>query len=393
MSKRDYYEILGVNKGASEDEVKKAYRKLAMKYHPDRVSTLPDAEKKVAEDKFKELQEAYAVLSDPQKKQMYDQFGHEAVGGNSASGGAGGFGGFGGGGNGGFEDIFSAFGDIFGNSGGGRSRSQSRTSAMRGNDLEYQIEITLNESAFGCEKPITFPRTEKCGTCNGSGGKKGSETVTCSTCNGNGQVRFSQGFFSVQQTCPDCQGSGKKIKDPCNDCHGVGLVKTRKKINVNVPAGIDDGSTLRLTGEGEAGLNGGPNGDLYVHIRIKTHKFFERQGKDLHCEIPISFVTASLGGHVDVPTLDGKVVSLKVPEGTQNGSVLRIKEKGIKAIRGLGYGDLYCHMVVETPVKLSEEQKNILRQFDESLAKDEGGNNHPKLKGFIDKLKNIFTGE
>ena len=391
MSKRDYYEVLGLSKGAGDDEIKKSYRKLAMKFHPDRVSTLPDAEKKVAEEKFKELQEAYAVLSDPQKKQMYEQFGHAGVGGNSASGG-GGHGGFQGGGAG-FEDIFEAFGDIFGGGGGRGGRGQSRNGPMRGNDLEYQIEISLQESAFGCEKPITFPRTEKCGTCSGSGAKKGSETITCKTCNGNGQVRFAQGFFSVQQTCPDCHGSGKQIKDPCPDCRGVGLVKDRKKINVNVPAGIDDGATLRITGEGEAGLNGGPNGDLYVHIRVKAHKFFTRQGKDLHCEVPISFITASLGGEVDVPTLDGKAVKLKVPEGTQTSGVLRVREKGIKSLRGLGFGDLYCHIIVETPVKLTEKQKDILRQFDEDSGGERSANHHPKSKSFLDKLKDMFTNE
>ena len=388
MSKRDYYEVLGVAKGASDDEIKKAYRKLAMKFHPDRVSTLTDTEKKHSEEKFKELQEAYAVLSDPQKKQMYEQFGHAGVGGNSASGGAG-FGGFGGGGSGGFEDIFEAFGDIFG--GGGRNRGNSRSGPMRGNDLEFQMEITLLESATGIEKPITFPRTEKCGSCSGSGAKKGSQAVTCTTCNGNGQVRFSQGFFSVQQACPDCKGSGKRIKDPCTDCRGVGLVQQRKSVNVNIPAGIDDGSTLRLTGEGEAGLNGGPNGDLYVHVRIKPHKFFTRQGKDLHCEIPVSLITATLGGDVDVPTLDGKKVQLKVPEGTQTSSVLRIKEKGVKSLRGLGYGDLYCHIVLETPVKLTEKQKNILRQFQVESGGENTARHNPKEKSFMDKLKDMFT--
>lgn len=393
MSKRDYYEVLGISKGASDDEIKKSYRKLAMKFHPDRVSTLSDAEKKKSEEKFKELQEAYAVLSDPQKKQMYEQFGHAGVGGNSASGG-GGPGGFGGGfSGGGFEDIFEAFGDIFGGGGRGGSRGSTRNGPMRGNDLEFQMEVNLQESAFGCEKPITFPRTEKCGTCKGSGAKKGSEAVTCNTCGGNGQVRFSQGFFSVQQNCPDCHGSGKRIKDPCTDCRGVGLVQERKSVNVNIPAGIDDGSTLRLTGEGEAGLNGGPNGDLYVHIRIKKHKFFTRQGKDLHCEIPISFITAALGGEVDVPTLDGKTVKLKVPEGTQTSSTLRIREKGVKSLRGLGFGDLYCRMLVETPVKLTDKQKDILRQFDQDSGGEHSSKHHPKSKSFIDKIKEIFVND
>jgi molecular chaperone DnaJ len=387
MSKRDYYEVLGVARGASDDDIKKAYRKLAMKFHPDRVSTLSDSEKKQSEEKFKEIQEAYAVLSDPQKKQMYEQFGHAGVGGNSASGGPG----FAGGAGGGFEDIFEAFGDIFGGGRGGRG--QTRNGPMRGNDLEFQVEISMLESANGIEKPITFPRTEKCGTCSGSGAKKGSQPVTCNTCNGKGQVRFAQGFFSVQQTCPDCHGSGKRIKDPCADCRGSGLIQQRKTVNVNIPAGIDDGSTLRLTGEGEAGFNGGPNGDLYVHVRIKPHKFFTRQGKDLHCEVTVSMITATLGGEVDVPTLDGKKVQLKVPEGTQTNSVLRIREKGIKALRGLGYGDLYCHIILETPVKLTDKQKDLLRQFEADSGGENLARHNPKSKSFMDKLKDIFAPE
>ncbi|MBP9742633.1 MAG: molecular chaperone DnaJ [Burkholderiales bacterium] len=384
MSKRDYYEVLGVSRGASDDEIKKAYRKLAMKYHPDRVANLSDQEKKKSEESFKEIQEAYAVISDPQKRQMYEQFGHAGVGGNSASGGQGaGF-------SGNFEDIFDAFGDIFG---GGRSKGRGdggRNGPMRGHDLEFQVEVTLQESAFGCEKPITFPRAEKCTTCNGSGAKKGSTPVKCSTCDGHGQVRFAQGFFSVQQTCPDCHGSGQKIKDPCSDCRGIGVIQERKTINVNIPAGIDDGSTLRLTGEGSAGLHGGNSGDLYVHIRIKPHKFFTRQGKDLHCEFTIGFIAATLGGEVDVPTLDGKSVKLKIPEGTQTNSVLRIREKGIKSLRGLGYGDLYCHITVETPVKLTDKQKQLLRQFEEDIGGEHSAKHNPKSKSFMDKLKDMF---
>lgn len=387
MSKRDYYEVLGVSKGASEEEVKKSYRKLAMKYHPDRVSTLPDTEKKQAEERFKELQEAYAVLSDPQKKQMYDQFGHAGVGGNSASGG--GFEGFGGGGFegfGGFEDIIN---NMFG--GGGNRRSHNPNAPMRGSDLEYNIQVTLEESAFGIEKEVKFPRTEKCTTCDGKGSKKPEDVVTCGTCKGAGQVRFAQGFFSVQQTCPDCHGRGKTIKSPCHDCRGSGLVKQNKTVKVSIPAGIDNGSTLRLTGEGEAGLNGGPNGDLYVHVSVKSHKVFERQGKDLHCEIPVSFVTAALGGEVDVPTLDGKSVKLKVPEGTQTNQVLRVREKGIKSLRGIGVGDLYCHIFVETPVKLNAEQKEILTKFGDITIHN--SNQHPKSKSFFDKMKGFFGGE
>ncbi|MFN8769497.1 MAG: molecular chaperone DnaJ [Neisseriaceae bacterium] len=382
MNKRDYYEVLGVAKGSSEEEIKKAYRKLAMKFHPDRVSTLPDTEKKQAEEKFKELQEAYAVLSDPQKKQMYDQFGHAGF---QGAGGQSGFNGFNAGG---FEDIFDAFGDIFG---GGRRAGNRRNGPMRGRDLEMQIEITLENSAFGYEKEISFPRTTKCSVCNGAGAKKDSDVVTCKTCNGVGQVRFAQGFFSIQQECPDCHGAGQVIKDPCTNCHGSGLIRENKKLNVTIPAGVDDGSTLRMTGEGEAGLNGGPNGDLYIHVRIKPHKIFTRQGKDLHCEVPIGFVTAALGGEVDVPTIDGKLVKLKVPEGTQSNSTLRVRDKGIKALRGSSHGDLYCHMFVETPVKLSKEQKDMLRKFGEDSGGEYSAIHHPKSKSFIDKLKNIFS--
>lgn len=387
MSKRDYYEVLGVSKGAGDDEIKKAYRKLAMKYHPDRVSTMPDAEKKQAEEKFKELQEAYAVLSDAQKKQMYDQFGHAGVGGNSASGG--GFDGFGGGGFegfGGFEDIIN---NMFG--GGGRRQQHNPNAPMRGSDLEYNIHISLEESAFGVEKEIRFPRIEKCGTCDGKGSKKPEDVVTCSTCKGAGQVRFAQGFFSVQQPCPDCHGRGKTVKNPCPDCRGNGLVKQNKTVKVNIPAGIDNGGTLRLTGEGEAGLNGGPNGDLYVHVTVKTHKVFERRGKDLHCEVPISFVTAALGGEVDVPTLDGNSVKLKVPESTQTNQVLRVRDKGVKALRGVTNGDLYCHIFVETPVKLNSEQKELLSKFRDITA--DNSTQHPKGKSFFDKVKGLFGGE
>ncbi|MBY0379893.1 MAG: molecular chaperone DnaJ [Burkholderiales bacterium] len=388
MSKRDYYEVLGVANGSSDEEIKKAYRKLAMKYHPDRVSTMPETEKKQSEDKFKELQEAYAVLSDPQKKQIYEQFGHAGV--QGASGGASGFGGFqqqGGGAN--FDDIMSSFfGDIGGGRRGGRS---SHESATRGSDLEMQVEVTLENSAFGYEKEIAFPRTARCSVCDGTGAKKSSEVVACKTCKGAGQVRFAQGFFTIQQECPDCHGAGKVVKDPCTNCRGAGLVRENKKLKVTIPAGVEGGSTLRMTGEGEAGINGAPNGDLYIHVRIKEHKIFTRRGKDLYCEVPISFITAALGAEVDVPTLEGKIVKLKVPEGTQSGNTLRVREKGIKSIRGSSYGDLYCNMFVETPVKLSSTQKDILRQFGENSGGEYSAVNHPKSKSFVDKLKNLFT--
>lgn len=379
--KRDYYEVLGVEKSASDDEIKKSYRKLAMKYHPDRVGHMTDKEKKESENKFKELQEAYAVLSDPEKKQIYSQFGHAGVGANSASGGFEGFGGNG------FEDVFSGFADIFG--GNSKRKASRENHAERGSDLEYQIEISLEESAFGIEKKISYPRTEGCTSCHGSGSKKGSSTINCKTCQGMGQVRFSQGFFSVQQTCPDCRGLGKIIKDPCNDCHGAGLVKNNKTVNVKIPAGVDNGSTLRVSGEGEAGSGGASSGDLYVHILIKPHKVFSRKGNDLHCEIPINFVIAALGGEVDVPTIDSRAVKLKVPEGTQNNSVLRIRDKGVKSLRGAN-GDLYCHIFVETPIKLSESQKECLRHFDE-ISGGTNSPNNPQSQGFLNKFKNFFN--
>lgn len=384
MSKRDYYEILGVAKGATDDEIKKAYRKLAMKYHPDRVSTLPDAEKKASEEKFKELQEAYAVLSDSSKRQMYDQYGHEAVGGNSAAGGGGFGGGFGGAG---FDvnDIFESF---FGGRGGSSSRGGQYNGAMRGSDLEYRIQITLEEAAFGCDKEIKFARTESCSSCDGKGTKNASDVVTCGTCKGQGQVIMRQGFFQVQQECPTCHGRGKTIKNPCNSCHGNGLVKENKTIKVTIPAGIDNGATLRVSGEGEAGAHGGEHGDLYVHVMVKEHKIFTRKDNNLHCEVPINFITAALGGDVNVPTIEGGAVSLRIPEGTQTNQVLRLKGKGVKGMRGITHGDLYCHIFVETPVKLKEEQKDILRKFGDSSSSNL--ENHPKSQSFVDKLKNLF---
>jgi molecular chaperone DnaJ len=382
MNKRDYYEVLGVNRSASDEEIKKSYRKLAMKYHPDRLSGLSDSEKKSAENSFKEVQEAYSVLSDPQKKQMYEQFGHAGVSGNAAGPDPRGFSG------GGFEDIFEAFGDIFGNNTGARG---GRSSQMRGRDLELQIEISLSESALGCEKPVSFRRTESCHDCNGSGTKSNSQTISCKTCNGKGQVRYAQGFFSVQQTCPDCRGQGKTIKDPCPDCRGSGLIQQQKTLSVSIPAGIDHGSTLRMNGEGEAGLNGATNGDLYIHVAIKPHQFFERKGKDLHCEIPINIITATLGGEVDVPTLTGKSVTLNVPEGTQSNSILRIRDKGVKSLRSSSYGDLYCHIVLEIPIKLTNTQKDLLKAFGEELKKDNNYRHQPKSKSFIDKIKELFN--
>lgn len=389
MSKKDYYEILGLQKGASDEDIKKSYRKLAMKYHPDRAASLSDSEKKQSEDKFKELQGAYGVLSDLEKKHMYDQLGHSGFT-NMNNGGGGqhsGFGGFGGG-HSGFEDIFESFG--FG--GGGRRGGQRGHTQTQGSDMEIQVNITLEQSASGCEQEISFPKVDKCSECNGIGAKKGSDVVNCKTCNGVGQVRFTQGFFSIQQDCPDCHGSGQTIKDPCSKCHGNGMVRINKKLKVHIPAGVEHGSTLRMTGEGESGMGGGTNGDLYIHVGILTHKLFTRKGRDLYCEVPIDFVTAALGGEVEVPTLGAKIVKLKIPEGTQNDSTLRIRDKGVKSIRSSGCGDLYCKIYVETPVKLSNTQKELLRKFgDDSMGEGSRILHHPKSQSFIDKIKNFFT--
>ena len=372
MSKRDYYEVLGVAKNASDDEIKKAYRKQAMKYHPDR-----NPDDKSAEEKFKEAKEAYEVLSDGDKRAAYDQFGHEGI---NPQGGPGGFGGFGGGAGGfDFSDIFEG---IFGGAaGGGRGRSN----VYRGADLRYNLEIALEEAARGTETKIRIPTLEECETCHGSGAKPGTQPTTCPTCQGHGQVRMQQGFFSIQQTCPRCHGSGKIVAEPCATCHGQGRVKKHKTLSVKIPAGVDEGDRIRLAGEGEAGVNGGPPGDLYVQIHLKAHPLFKRDGDDLHCEMPVSFATAALGGEVEIPTLDGHA-RLKVAAETQSGQVLRLKGKGIKGVRSSGPGDLYCHVVVETPVKLSARQKELLREF-ESLSQQ---NNNPKAQSFMDRVKEFF---
>jgi molecular chaperone DnaJ len=373
MSKRDYYDVLGVAKNASDDEIKKAYRKLAMKYHPDR-----NPDDKTAEEKFKEAKEAYEVLSDADKRAAYDQFGHEGV---NPQGGPGGFGGFGGGAGGfDFSDIFEG---IFGGAAGGGGRG--RSNVYRGADLRYNLEITLEDAARGTETKIRIPTLEECETCHGSGAKPGTQPSTCPTCQGHGQVRMQQGFFSIQQTCPRCHGNGKIIADPCGTCQGQGRVKKHKTLSVKIPAGVDEGDRIRLAGEGEAGVNGGPPGDLYVQIHLKAHPLFKRDGDDLHCEMPVSFATAALGGEVEIPTLDGHA-KLKVTPETQSGQVLRLKGKGIKGVRSNAPGDLYCHVVVETPVKLSSRQKELLREF-ESLSQQ---NNNPKAQSFMDRVKEFF---
>ncbi len=392
MAKRDYYEVLGVAKNAAEDEIKKAYRKLAMRHHPDRNQGDGDDKKtKASEEKFKEVKEAYEILTDASKRAAYDRFGHAGVD-NSA---AGGFRGGGGGGEG-FGSFADAFGDIFGDifnngRGGGGGGGGGRSSAYRGADLRYNMELTLEQAAKGFATDIRVPSWDGCDTCKGSGAKPGTSAKTCSTCGGSGAVRITQGFFSIQQTCPTCHGSGKVIPDPCAACHGEGRIKKTKTLEVSIPSGIDEGQRIRLSGKGEPGVNGGPPGDLYVEIRIKPHDIFQRDGDDLHCAVPVSIATAALGGEVDVVTLDGKI-ELTVPEGTQGGKTFRLRGKGIKGVRSSYPGDLYCHISVETPVRLNDKQKKLLRDFEVSLK--EGGAKHsPQSKGFMDRMKGFFTAE
>ena len=376
-TKRDYYEILGVPKNAGEDEIKKAYRKLAMKYHPDR----QQGDDKSAEAKFKEAKEAYEMLSNAEKRTAYDQHGHAGVDPNMR-GGAEGFGGF-------AEAFGDIFGDIFGQQragGGGAGRGRQ---VYRGADLSYAMEVTLEEAANGKDAQIRIPSFEPCETCHGSGAKPGTQAKACTTCHGQGVVQMRQGFFSVQQTCPHCRGSGKIIPDPCVTCHGQGRVKKQKTLEVKIPPGIDDGMRIRSAGNGEPGTNGGPPGDLYIEMRLKKHDIFEREGDDLHCVVPISFTRATLGGEIDVPTLQGKA-AIDIPEGTQAGKQFRLRGKGIKGVRSSYPGDLYCHIAVETPVKLTEHQRKLVKELDESLRK--GGAKHsPSEEGWADKLKNFFS--
>lgn len=378
MSKRDYYTVLELSKTASEADIKKAYRRFAMKFHPDR--NPDDAE---AEGKFKEAKEAYEILSDSQKRATYDQYGHAGIDAQRQ----------GGGGNAGdaFGDIFGdVFGDIFG---GGRrgGRGGGGQQVFRGADLRYELELDLQDAVFGKSIEIDVAKLCECETCNGSGAAKGSTPATCDTCNGAGQVRISQGFFQLQQTCPKCRGSGKIIKNPCDTCLGQGRVRRAKKLAVKVPAGVDAGDRIRLSGEGEAGRNGGPPGDLYVEITVREHDIFEREGAHLSCEVPISFATAVLGGSVEVPTLDGHVV-LKIPAETQSGRVFRLRDKGVKPVRGGARGDLYCRVAIETPVDLSSEQRDLVRKLEESLRKD-GSSHAPREQSFLDGVKRFFTGE
>ncbi len=375
MAKSDYYEVLGVSKTADEREIKKAYKRLAMKYHPDR--NPGDTQ---AEEKFKEVKEAYEILTDDQKRAAYDQYGHAAF----EQGGMGG-GGFGGGFGGGGADFGDIFGDVFGDIFGGGRRQR----AARGSDLRYNMELTLEEAVRGVSKEIRIPTLQECDTCHGSGAKAGSKPQTCTTCQGAGQVQMRQGFFTVQQPCPTCQGRGTIIKDPCNSCHGHGRVEKTKTLSVKIPAGVDTGDRIRLSGEGEAGEQGAPAGDLYVQVSVKKHPIFEREDNNLYCEVPINFAMAALGGEIEVPTLDGRV-KLKIPAGTQTDKLFRMRGKGVKSVRGGPVGDLLCRVVVETPVNLSEKQKELLSELGETLGGPSGDNNSPRSKSFFDGVKKFF---
>jgi molecular chaperone DnaJ len=378
MAKRDYYEVLGVPRNADEDDIKKAYRKLAMKHHPDRNQ---GDKAKASEEKFKEAKEAYEMLTDPQKRAAYDQYGHAGVDPNMGAGrgpGPEGFGGF-------AEAFGDIFGDIFGGGGGRRGGAQQ---VYRGNDLSYAMEITLEEAARGKDTQIRIPTWDTCDTCKGSGAKPGTSPKTCSTCSGSGTVHLRQGFFSIQQTCPHCHGSGKIIPDPCTACNGAGKIKRQKTLEVKIPAGINEGMRIRSAGNGEPGTNGGPSGDLYIEIRVKPHDIFERDGDDLHCTVPVGLTTAALGGTIEVPTLGGNA-EIDLPEGTQHGKTFRLRGKGIKGIRSSYPGDLYAHVAVETPVKLTEHQRKLLKELDDSLRK--GGERHsPNEKSWADRVKDLF---
>ncbi len=370
MSKRDFYEVLGVGRDASERDVKKAYKRLAMKFHPDK-----NPGDETATEKFKEVKLAYEILTDPQKRAAYDQYGHAAF--EQGSGG--------GGGGADFSDIFGdVFGDIFG---GSRRGGQSRV--QRGADLRYNMELSLEDAVRGVTKEIEVPTYVSCDPCSGTGAKPGTSAQTCSTCHGQGQVQMRQGFFAVQQTCPTCHGQGKIIKDPCHSCHGQGRVKKTKTLSVKIPSGVDTGDRIRLTGEGEAGENGAPAGDLYVQVHVREHHIFTREANNLYCEVPISFTMSALGGEVEVPTLDGRV-SLKVPPETQTGRMFRMRGKGVKSVRGGGIGDLICKLVVETPVNLSSKQKELLREFEDALEGTTAKMHKPKSEGFFNGVKKFF---
>lgn len=396
-AKRDYYEVLGVAKDADEATIKRAFKRLAIKYHPDHNKD-PDAG-----DKFREINEAYQVLSDPQKRQAYDQFGFDGVNGQPGAGGNP----FGAGA-GGFEDIFGSgrfadiFGDMFGGgAGGGRSREAAREEASRGRDMQIRLTISLEEAVRGCKKQIKLRTLDACPDCHGTGGKDGKATFSdCPHCHGTGQITAAQGFFRISQPCPYCHGTGQVIDNPCPTCKGTGRVEATRTLNVNIPAGVDTGDRMRLQGEGQAGLNGAPSGDLYVVIEVREHEIFKRDGNDLYCDLPVSFTTAALGGKVEVPTLDGKLAVTIKPE-TQTGTIMRLSGRGVKSVNSMrGRGDLYCKVIVETPVNLTSEQKDLLRKFEASLNGEElddpdkqekvRSSHKPKSEGFINSVKKFF---
>lgn len=377
-SKKDYYETLGVHRNATDAEIKKAFRSLAMKYHPDRTGG-----DKASEEKFKEVKEAYDVLSDKQKKAAYDQFGHAGVDPSGFGGGAGA--GFGRGFN--FDDLFGDIGDIFGDVFGGGRRGRS-AHGTPGADLQYDILLTLEEAVQGVSKTLEFSTLVSCPECHGTGAKKGSAPITCPDCHGSGQIRMQQGFFSIQQACPNCRGRGQIVKDYCPKCRGQGRINQPKTLSVKIPAGVDNGDRVRLSGEGEAGLQGGHHGDLYVNIQIKPHSIFSRKGNDLYCEVPISFAAAAMGSSIEVPTLEGKV-KLKIPEGTQTGKVFRLRGKGVKSVRSHSVGDILCQIAIETPVNLSKKQKTLLEELDQSLQTD-GVVHSPKKHSWMENIKKFF---
>ena len=376
MAKRDYYDVLGVNKSASPEELKSAYRKLAVKYHPDK-----NPGDKGAEEKFKEASEAYGILSDKSKKENYDNFGHAAF--ENGGGGQGGFGGFGGFSGADFSDIFE---DFFGDFGGGRRSSRGRNSNNRGSDLRYDLSITLEEAYAGKKQNIQFSTSEKCNTCKGNGSKPGSSPDRCTYCGGNGRVRSNQGFFTVQQTCPQCAGSGEEITNPCSDCNGQGNTQTSKKVSVTIPKGVDDGTRIRLAGKGEAGTRGGASGDLYLFINVKSHELFKRSDVNLFFEFPISIADAALGTTIEIPTIDGKKAKIKIPDGTQDGKQFRLKGKVMPFMRRGDFGDLYVQIKTEVPVYLNKEQRSLLEKFREI----ENDKSNPSIKKFFQKAKDFW---
>jgi molecular chaperone DnaJ len=381
MAKRDYYEVLGVAKGASADELKKAYRAKAKELHPDRNADNPNAEAQ-----FKEVNEAYDVLKDENKKAAYDRYGHAAFEGGGPRGGGGGFQG-----NGDFSSAFSdVFEDLFGDfmGRGGAGGQQNRRRAARGQDLRYNLRVTLEEAYKGVQKTITVPTSVACDTCHGTGAEGGAEPVVCPTCSGMGKVRAQQGFFTVERTCPTCQGAGQTIKNPCKTCHGAGRQERERSLSVNIPAGVETGTRIRLAGEGEAGMRGGPSGDLYIFIETREHQLFQRDGVNLYCRVPVSLITAALGGEVEVPTIDGGRARVKVPAGTQTGQQMRLRSKGMPALRGGGVGDMHIELAVETPVNLSSRQKELLREFEKLEAEE----NNPEGSSFFAKVKGFWDG-